>query len=60
MVYEKPKAEVIVFDISDVFTGKSNNCGHQTSGNSCNNNGTQKFDQCFNLNHSACGQMGGN
>ena len=63
MTYEKMQAEVIIFDNSDVLTASAcskknsknnNNCGHQTSGNSCNQNGTKKFDNCLSLNHSAC------
>lgn len=54
MTYEKPKAEVIIFDDSDVITGNSANCGHQTSGKSCANNGIQKWDNCKKLNHQAC------
>ena len=62
MTYEKMQAEVIVFDNSDVLTAsgctksnsKGTNCGHKTSGNSCNQNGTKKFDNCLSLNHSAC------
>lgn len=52
MKYEKAKASVVLFDNSDVITG-SKNCGHKTSGNSCNQNGTQKFEQCMELNHKA-------
>lgn len=69
MTYEKMKAEVIVFDNSDVITTSAQcaskqtskvSCGHQTSGNSCNNNGVKKFDNCLNLNHTACGELGTN
>lgn len=49
MKYEKAYASVILFDNSDVIT--TSNCGHQTSGNSCSNNGVQKFDNCPNMNH---------
>lgn len=55
MKYSKARANFLSFDNSDlVFTASDprNNCGHQTSGNSCSNNGTQKFDNCPNMNHS--------
>lgn len=51
MKYVKAEAKIIIFENNDIITG-SNSCGHKTSGNSCSNNGTQKFDNCPNMNHS--------
>lgn len=51
MKYNKANASVILFDNSDVITASGRSCGHQTSGNSCSNNGLQKFENCPSMNH---------
>lgn len=55
--YIKARAQNLIFDNSDIITG-SNNCGHQTSGNTCSNNGAQKFDNCPNMNHAHASKNG--